>query len=429
MTVSAELAGSQVPREVLPHNKIVDGAEEGTEQQQRQEKMAQHRAENSQDLTALLAMQGGEGDDCYAKNSRTQADGVKFVLPTLEAAINRIILPQKPLVKIADLGCSSGPNSIEHMNLVVSLMKSRFAAPSYSGPTPEFQVFFVDLLSNDFNGLFRLINQGRNRQGPLRLQQSMSGVTDYFSTGVFGSFYGRLLPRDSIDVVFSSFSLHWLSKIPEVVQEPHSPAYNDGFVWIHGGKELVAQAYAEQAKRDMCDFLRARAEEMVSGGLMFLLMKGRKDVNPTLQYDPNATTMFGRHMEEVFNELVSAGLLNREVRDSFNIPIYYRTIDEMRDAVQEVSEFDIDRVEMFDDVPGNPVTQAELRASPPECGRRVAKICRSLLGVLVESHMGVAVANEFFLRLEQRAIERSEDEAKEERVSSSHVNLVVLIRK
>lgn len=76
-------------------------------------------------------------------------------------------------------------------------------------------------------------------------------------------------------------------------------------MWIHGGKPSVAKAYAEQAKKDMCEFLRARAEEMVSGGLMFLLLKGRKDANPTIQYDPNGTTMFGRHMEQVFNELVS----------------------------------------------------------------------------------------------------------------------------
>lgn len=180
MTVSVEMAGSQVHRE------------------------------KSQELTALLAMEGGEGDGSYAKNSRTQADGLKFVQRFLEAAISKISLPQKRVVKIADLGCSSGPNSIEHMDLVVSMIKSRFAANSYNEAPPEFQVYFVDLLSNDFNSLFRLITQNRQRQSSRRLL-SAAGAVDYFWTGVPGSFYGRLLPRKHLDVVFSSFSLHWLS--------------------------------------------------------------------------------------------------------------------------------------------------------------------------------------------------------------------------
>lgn len=97
----------------------------------------------------------------------------------------------------------------------------------------------------------------------------------------------------------------WSGQIPEAVQRQDSPAYNDGFVWIHGGKPAAAKAYAEQSRRDLVTFLRARAEEMVSGGLMFLLLKGRKDSDPTVQYDPDGVTMFGTQMEGVFNELIS----------------------------------------------------------------------------------------------------------------------------
>jgi hypothetical protein len=121
--------------------------------------------------------------------------------------------------------------------------------------------------------------------------------------------------------------------------------------------------------------------------------------------------------------------LDEAVRDSFNLPIYYRTIDEIREVVEDVNQFDIVRLELLDDVPGNAVTPEELRASPDACGRRVAMMCRSLVGVLVESHMGEDVANKFFDGLKDRAVKRSEDEAREETVVLSHVNLVILVRR
>ncbi|OAE22761.1 hypothetical protein AXG93_2035s1450 [Marchantia polymorpha subsp. ruderalis] len=281
------------------------------------------------ELNALLAMKGGEGDASYAKNSQTQAQGFRFVQPVLQAAIHRMDLPTRTgVVRIADLGCSSGPNSI-----------------------------------------------------------------------------------------------------PEAVQRQDSPAYNDGFVWIHGGKPAAAKAYAEQSRRDLVTFLRARAEEMVSGGLMFLLLKGRKDSDPTVQYDPDGVTMFGTQMEGVFNELISEGLLDASVRDSFNIPMYYPTVDEMREAIDESGSFLVDRLELLNDVPANPFTKQELEANPTDCGRKLAKICRSLLGVLVDTHMGVNVADQFFHRLELRAITRSRAESLRPRAAYSNVNLAVLIKK
>ncbi|KAL3680172.1 hypothetical protein R1sor_023128 [Riccia sorocarpa] len=421
-------------------------------QQQREQSPGDIAATNAlninevSELNALLAMKGGEGDTSYAKNSQTQAQGFRFVQPVLQAAIHRMELPSQGVVRIADFGCSSGPNTISHMNLIVSTLISRYAAEAtpvpqhllkssslswtrrVSGAPPEFEVYFADLPSNDFNSLLRHISldhQSRSQSRDLHGGASCG----YFSSCVAGSFYGRLFPRASLHVVFSSFSLHWLSKIPDAVQRVGSPSYNSGYVWIHGGKSVVAKAYAEQSRSDMVCFLKARAEEMVSGGLMFLLLKGRKDSDPTVQYDPDGSTMFGTHMESVFNELIAEGLLDEGVRDSFNIPMYYPTVDEMREAVEDSGAFVVDRLELLNDVPANPSTKAELEASPTDCGKKLAKICRSLLGVLVDSHMGEEVADEFFRRLELRAIARSRAEAMRHRTAYSNVNLAVLIRK
>lgn len=64
----------------------------------------------------------------------------------------------------------------------------------------EFQVFFNDHSDNDFNTLFKSLPQSRS----------------YYAAGVPGSFYSSLFPKSSLHFVHSSYTLHWLSKVPKV---------------------------------------------------------------------------------------------------------------------------------------------------------------------------------------------------------------------
>lgn len=77
--------------------------------------------------------------------------------------------------------------------------------------------------------------------------------------------------------VHSSYAVHWLSRIPEELQDEQSPAWNKGRIHYLGAAELVAAAYAAQYAKDMGDFLRARAEEMVEGGIMVIITSGNPD--------------------------------------------------------------------------------------------------------------------------------------------------------
>lgn len=153
-------------------------------------------------------MQQGSGEDSYARNSQPQQFLMENIIaPELLAALDNMTLTHsgKPIV-VADLGCSSGLNTINNMNLILNRLKERFvtsaevASDSTSTVLPDFQVFFNDLPSNDFNYLFQLLNEHRHS-------------LDYFAAGVPGSFYGRLFPRSSVNVFFSSLCLHWMSKV------------------------------------------------------------------------------------------------------------------------------------------------------------------------------------------------------------------------
>ena len=112
-------------------------------------------------------------------------------------------------LKIADLGCSSGPNTF----VVISEIMETIGALSRQSnhQALELQIYLNDLPENDFNAIFKLlptfykkVEEGERENGP---------GWACFVSGVPGSFYGRLFPRQSLHFVHSSYSVHWLSQV------------------------------------------------------------------------------------------------------------------------------------------------------------------------------------------------------------------------
>lgn len=112
---------------------------------------------------------------------------------------------------IADLGCSSGPNTL----LVISKIIDAIYARCYSlglglgRSPPELNLFLNDLFNNDFNEIFASLPAFYNRIK----EEKGADFGPCFISGVPGSFYGRLFPKRSLHFVHSSSSLHWLSQV------------------------------------------------------------------------------------------------------------------------------------------------------------------------------------------------------------------------
>lgn len=117
-------------------------------------------------------------------------------------------------------------------------------------------MFFNDQLMNDFNTLFHSLPPQRN----------------FHAAGVPGPFHGRLFPKASLDFAYCSCALNWLSQVPKAVTDHLSPAWNKGKVHYTGAKQEVVEAYSNHYAHDIESFLEARAEELVAGGLMALLV-------------------------------------------------------------------------------------------------------------------------------------------------------------
>ncbi|KAK4429286.1 Jasmonate O-methyltransferase [Sesamum alatum] len=104
-------------------------------------------------------------------------------------------------IGIADLGCSSGPNTVMVISEIISKIYETCSQMGIS--LPELRVSLNDLPGNDFNGIFVLLPElYRNLE-----KEKGVGPEGCFISGVAGSFYGRLFPRKSLHFVHSSSSL------------------------------------------------------------------------------------------------------------------------------------------------------------------------------------------------------------------------------
>jgi len=125
-----------------------------------------------------------------------------------EEAIMQILCSNIPdIMGIADLGCSSGPNSLSVISEITDVIYAK--CRELGRPTPELKVFLNDLPSNDFNFIFGSLPAFYDK---LKKEKG-SEFGPCFVSATPGSFYGRLFPSRSLHCVHSSSSLHWLSQV------------------------------------------------------------------------------------------------------------------------------------------------------------------------------------------------------------------------
>ncbi|KAL8463485.1 hypothetical protein ACS0TY_034217 [Phlomoides rotata] len=238
----------------------------------------------------------------------------------------------------------------------------------------EFQVFFNDVATNDFNTLFTSLPPNRI----------------YHATGVPGDFQGRLFPESSLNFAYSSYALLWLTQVPEAVANSGSPAWNKGEILCTKTRKEVGDAYSDQYCKDMEAFLESRAVEMVGGGLMALLIPAvpqfwNSQTDYTIACDINL-------LGSCLMDLAKKGRLSEAKIDSFNIPFYLTTPQQLKGILERSHSFSIERIEILDN-PG--------KYSVPSMNAR-AWIYRAPFEKLLTYHFGGEVIDELFDLFEKK---------------------------
>ncbi|KAJ4960677.1 hypothetical protein NE237_020587 [Protea cynaroides] len=318
-------------------------------------------------------MKGGDGPYSYTKNSYLQRACLDYIKVMINEAISqKLDIKHLSLIsntfRIADLGCSVGPNTFTSMNDIIEATELKYQTQGLSSKLPEFQVFFNDHISNDFNTLFTSLPPERR----------------YFSAGVPGSFYIRLFPKASLHFVHSSFALHYLSRLPKEATDSNFHAWNKGNISYPSSPKEVVEAYASQFALDFESFLNARAEELVCGGMMVLIMTGIPDGTSRFQAIAAIYDILGYCLMD----MAKMGLVSEAKVDSFNFPVYSPFCQEVKELIRRNRCFKVERFELVTRTRDVAVTDAGA----------VAKHGRAVTEEMIKQHFGSEIIDELYDR-------------------------------
>ncbi|CAO1947825.1 unnamed protein product [Urochloa humidicola] len=354
------------------------------------------------DVETILHMKEGLGETSYAQNSSLQKRGMDTLKSLITNSASDVYISQMPeRFTVADLGCSSGPNALCLVEAIVGsigrVCSTRLRPPSQHQPPPEFSVLLNDLPTNDFNTIFYSLPEFTDRL------KAAAGGTDpmVFLSGVPGSFYGRLFPRNSVHFICSCSSLHWLSQVPPgLFDDATGEPINKGKMYISSTSPLaVPVAYHRQFQRDFGLFLRSRAAEVVAGGRMVLAMLGRQ----TEGYIDRRTTFLWELLSESFAALVSQGLVEQEKVDAYNVPFYAPSVKEVEEEVRREGSFSLDYVQTYE-------INLSSSGDAKEDGRTVSMAIRAIQESMLSHHFGPDIVDALFHRYTELVTESMERE-------------------
>jgi gibberellin A4 carboxyl methyltransferase len=206
--------------------------------------------------TQVISMVGGDGEFSYQRMGVLQENAIRRLEPLMAEAVKQISLPQQGPLHIADFGTSTGRNSINYINFILKCVADRYVHKAgenngHATCMPEMLVSFIDLPGNDFNNLIQLLaSEAKNAKdlaGSLN-SANVGRASTYFSAITAGSFYNRLLPKESLHFALSTFSLHWLSQVNRLLFN-----YSTNLISIFGSSRLLAQVHRTISKYTFYD--------------------------------------------------------------------------------------------------------------------------------------------------------------------------------
>ncbi|KAF3948629.1 hypothetical protein CMV_025399 [Castanea mollissima] len=203
-------------------------------------------------------------------------------------------------------------------------------------------------------------------------------------------------------------------RVPKAVVDKSSPAWNKGRIHYTSAKDEVIKAYEAQYVEDMEYFLHARAQEVVRGGLVALIVSGRPNGIHHSQTTQNLTFDL---LGSCLMDMAKKGIVSEEKVDSFNIPLYYMSPQELAAAVDRNGYFSVERMEdlpLIQEIITSTITKSQIAASH----------LRAALDGLIKTHFGDAILDELFDSLSKKI-----EEGMPMLISGGSINFFALLRR
>jgi SAM dependent carboxyl methyltransferase len=207
---------------------------------------------------------------------------------------------------IADYGCAQGRVT----NVLIKRAIERIRA---SYPEIPLSVLHNDLLSNDWTTFLSHL-----RASDSYLSTPGGPITPLVSAI---SFYEPVTPPRIVDLGLSFAAAQWLAS--------PGPTTGGTALYFDQLEGATREKMAEQADADWTRFLHRRAEELVPGGQLVVNLMGIPDGGTAAGHD-----VWGL-VRVICVELADEGLLDPDRLDEYVIPIYERTVEEVRRPFSE----------------------------------------------------------------------------------------------
>lgn len=213
------------------------------------------------------------------------------------------------------LGSAGGANALKLLKWILPKVGER-----------NLEYIFEDLPSADFTELAATIEDAKLPENVL-------------TSMIPKSFYEKLFGPNSIHLSLSFVALHWLSTKPDLSIFPQE-MLNFTFVRDLPASTGVYEAYQIQAEKDLTQFLKLRADELIDGGFGLYLMVGseREEANSRIMKSPEP--LFFQAFLNTASEFASKGqshLANytKEAMAVAKYPIFYRNKKDIRDTLSQ----------------------------------------------------------------------------------------------
>ncbi|CAN6825334.1 unnamed protein product [Brassica oleracea] len=290
------------------------------------------------DLQREFHMTGGVGKTSYARNSSFQKKAYDRAKDIIVKTLQQLYKETRPKsLGIADLGCSSGPNTL---STIRDIIKAVIVAHH---PFP-------------------------------------------------GSFYGRLFPENTIHFIYASFSLHWLSKVNRVIciflaKKKKKTILNSLVIYLKNIYGLLnLNTNLVQFKEDFSMFLRSRSKEVVAAGRMVLIILGREGP----EHVGRGNSFLWELLAEAIADLVSQGEIEEEKLDSYELHFYAPSAAEIEGEVNKEGSFELEKLDMLE------VDMEWGNEDGISYGKAVAKTIRAVQESMLASHFGEEILDKLF---------------------------------
>ncbi|KAL4795772.1 S-adenosyl-L-methionine-dependent methyltransferase [Aspergillus venezuelensis] len=270
-----------------------------------------------------------QGAGFYNANSDLQAAAMRHVLPLLDTIAKDTAC--NPFT-VVEYGCAQGANSILPIKRI---LEARFPLQNHishqasettngngesntsENTSQEILLTFSDRAGNDFNTLVETISNA-DWLSHFDTSSSDRNAPAILTSMAAGTFYSRLVPRESVDVGFSLATLHHLDRWPANA----SPAAE---------ADVLHEQTRPQAHADLVHFLTLRGQEFRRGGSLVLSFVSRSSMGV-----PNYPSLVDSCRQAMI-AMIFEGRVDPAVAGSFLVPTHDRTIQEVKDSLATVS--------------------------------------------------------------------------------------------